>query len=52
MICSIVGFEGQIIFGKDKPDGTPRKFLIVQNYLAWVGNQNRRAAIKLHMNGF
>ena len=27
LVCSIVGFEGQIVMDLDKPDGTPRKLM-------------------------
>ena len=36
-ICEAVGFEGEIVFDADKPDGTPRKLLDVSrlNALGW-----------------
>ena len=30
MIAKIVGFKGNIVWDKDKPDGTPRKVLNVE----------------------
>ena len=30
MICSIVGFSGNIVFDASKPDGTPRKLMDIQ----------------------
>jgi len=36
-ICSVIGYEGNIVFDKTKPDGTPRKLLDVSklNTLGW-----------------
>jgi GDP-L-fucose synthase len=27
VVCSVVGFEGELIFDHSKPDGSPRKLL-------------------------
>jgi nucleoside-diphosphate-sugar epimerase len=27
LLCDIVGFEGDLVFDRSKPDGTPRKFM-------------------------
>ena len=37
MISEVVGFEGELVFDKSKPDGTPRKLLDVSriNKLGW-----------------
>jgi GDP-L-fucose synthase len=36
-IKEVIGYEGQLIFNTDKPDGTPRKLLDVSliNSLGW-----------------
>jgi GDP-L-fucose synthase len=40
LIKTIVGFDGEIIFDKSKPDGTPRKLMDVSklNSLGWKSN--------------
>ena len=37
LICKVIGFNGELIFDKSKPDGTPRKVLDVTkiNSLGW-----------------
>lgn len=37
LVCSVVGFEGELVFDASKPDGTPRKLLDVSrlNTLGW-----------------
>lgn len=55
-IAQIVGFEGEIIWDKLKPDGTPRKKLDIQKIteLGWIPkislDQGIRETISLYMN--
>jgi GDP-L-fucose synthase len=39
-ICKVVGFEGDLVFDTDKPDGTPRKLLNIDRLksLGWSPN--------------
>ena len=53
-IKSIVGFEGEIIWDKSKPDGTPRKLLDVSriNKLGWHSKINLDQGICKTINEF
>jgi GDP-L-fucose synthase len=37
LICDVVGFDGELVWDKTKPDGTPRKLLDVKKIgeLGW-----------------
>lgn len=56
LIKKIAGFEGKIVFDKDKPEGTPRKLLDVSriNQLGWKAKitleQGLKEAIKWYRN--
>ncbi len=47
MIKEIVGFDGDLLFNTDKPDGTPRKLLDVSrlNALGWTARTSLREGI-------
>ena len=47
-IKEIVGFEGDIVFDKTKPDGTPRKLMDVSriNSLGWKHKTNLKTGIE------
>ncbi len=48
LIKQIVGFEGEIVFDKTKPDGTARKLLDVSKLqtLGWISNMELRQGIE------
>ena len=48
LVKEIVGFEGDIVFDADKPDGTPQKLLDVSrmNKLGWKANISLRDGIR------
>lgn len=48
MIKEIVGYEGEIVWNTDKPDGTPRKLLDVSrlNKLGWKYKTDLKSGIK------
>ncbi|MBN1639199.1 MAG: GDP-L-fucose synthase [Ignavibacteriales bacterium] len=54
MIKKIVGFEGNIIFDRTKPDGTPKKLLDVSriNKLGWKHKTTLEEGIKLAYKWF
>ena len=53
-ICDIVGFKGELIFDKSKPDGTPRKVVDVSkiNKLGWKANINLSDGLKISFDWF
>ena len=48
-VCSVVGFEGPIVFDTSKPDGTPRKLLDVALLASrgWKASTSLREGLKL-----
>ena len=48
IISDVVGFKGEIVYDKSKPDGTPRKLLNVSriNALGWKAKTNLQNGIK------
>ena len=48
IIAEIVGFEGEIVFDKNKPDGTPRKLLNINRMskIGWKAKTTLREGIK------
>jgi GDP-L-fucose synthase len=48
IIVEIVGFEGEIVFDKNKPDGTPRKLLNIDRMskIGWKAKTTLREGIK------
>ena len=48
IIIEIVGFEGEIVFDKNKPDGTPRKLLNIDRMskIGWKAKTTLREGIK------
>jgi GDP-L-fucose synthase len=53
-IIQIVGFEGELVFDRSKPDGTPRKLLNVDriNRLGWSAKTKLDDGIALAYNDF
>ncbi len=49
IISKVVGFKGEIVYDKSKPDGTPRKLLDVAriNSLGWKAKTDLRLGIKV-----
>ena len=54
MIKKIVGFEGELVFDKSKPDGTMRKLMDVSriNNLGWKAETSLAEGIKIVYNDF
>ena len=54
MIKKIVGFEGELVFDKSKPDGTMRKLMDVSriNNLGWKAETALEEGIKIVYNDF
>ena len=54
LIKDIIGYKGNILFDKDKPDGTPRKLLDVQriNKLGWRHQTSLEDGIKRTYNWY
>lgn len=54
MIKKIVGFEGELVFDKSKPDGTMRKLMNVSriNNLGWKAETSLEEGIKIVYNDF
>lgn len=54
MIKKIVGFEGELVFDKSKPDGTMRKLMDVSriNNLGWKAKTSLEEGIKIVYNDF
>ena len=54
MIKKIVGFEGELVFDKSKPDGTMRKLMDVSriNDLGWKAETSLEEGIKIVYNDF
>ena len=54
IIKEIVGYEGNVIFDKNKPDGTPQKLLDVTkiNSLGWIARSNIKTAMQLTYKDF
>lgn len=54
MIKKIVGFEGELVFDKSKPDGTMRKLMDVSriNNLGWKAETSLEEGIKIVYNNF
>lgn len=54
VIKNIVGFDGQVVFDSDKPDGTPRKLLDVgrMNQLGWKAKVGLRRGLALTYNDY
>lgn len=54
MIKKIVGFEGELVFDKSKPDGTMRKLMDVSriNSLGWKAETSLEEGIKIVYNDF
>ena len=48
LIAEIVGYKGEILWDKDKPDGTPKKLLNVEKFsrLGWKSKINIRDGIR------
>ena len=48
LICSVVGFEGELVFDPSKPDGTPRKLLDVSRVqaLGWKARTTLEQGIR------
>ncbi|MEK9942989.1 MAG: GDP-L-fucose synthase, partial [Gammaproteobacteria bacterium] len=48
MVCGIIGFKGEIIFDKEKPDGTPQKLLDSSRLrkLGWTATTSLRDGIQ------
>ncbi|STA98780.1 GDP-L-fucose synthase [Clostridium baratii] len=53
-IKEVVGFDGELVFNTDMPDGTPRKLTTVEklNNLGWKHNIELREGIELAYNWF
>lgn len=49
MMSEVVGFNGEILWDKSKPDGTPRKALdsSIMNHLGWKPKTNLQEGLKL-----
>ena len=54
LIKDVVGFEGDLVFDKTKPDGTPRKLLDVSiiNKMGWKSSVNLEDGIKCTYNWY
>lgn len=54
MIKKIVGFEGELVFDKSKPDGTMRKLMDISriNNLGWKAETSLEEGIKIVYNDF
>lgn len=54
MVKKIVGFEGELVFDKSKPDGTMRKLMDVSriNNLGWKAETSLEEGIKIVYNDF
>jgi len=54
LISKIVGYDGQIIYDKTKPDGTPRKLMdnTRLNNLGWKASTSLEEGLKLAYNWF
>lgn len=48
LVCRIVGFDGELVFDTDRPDGTPRKLLDVSriNALGWKAQTGLEEGIR------
>ena len=53
-IKDVVGFDGELVFNTDMPDGTPRKLTTVEklNNLGWKHKIELKEGIKLAYNWF
>lgn len=49
LICEVLGFNGELVFDRSKPDGTPRKLLDVSriNALGWKARTSLADGIRL-----
>lgn len=54
LICSVVGYEGRLVFDRSKPDGTPRKLLDVSRLtnLGWVYKTDLEEGLRLTYSWF
>jgi GDP-L-fucose synthase len=54
LIKNIIGFEGELKFNTDKPDGTPRKLMSVDKLFAlgWKPKTNLEEGIKIAYTDF
>ena len=53
-VCKVVGFEGELVFDRNKPDGTPRKVLAVDRIQSccWISSTELDAGILESYNDF
>ena len=54
LVSSIIGYEGDIIWDKSKPDGTPRKLLDISKLkrIGWSPNTKLKEGIKLTFDSY
>jgi GDP-L-fucose synthase len=54
IVKEIVGFEGELKFNRDKPDGTPRKLMDINkiNSLGWANKISLKDGLKITINEF
>ena len=54
LIKETVGFEGNLVYDKTKPDGTPLKLMDVSriNALGWKAKTNLKEGLKIAYNDF
>ena len=54
LVSSIIGYEGDIIWDKSKPDGTPRKLLDISKLkrIGWSPNTKLEEGIKLTFQSY
>ncbi|HDQ41734.1 MAG TPA: GDP-L-fucose synthase [Desulfonatronum sp.] len=54
MVCAVVGFEGEIVWDTDKPDGTPRKLLDISRIrdLGWRPRLGLREGLEMTYQDF
>ena len=54
LVSSIIGYEGDIIWDKSKPDGSPRKLLDISKLkrIGWRPNTKLKEGIKLTLDSY
>ena len=54
MVKTVVGFNGEIVFNSDKPDGTPRKLMYASKLLSmgWKHKIELKEGLELSYNDY